>query len=63
MLIGAGSVVTTDIPDFALAFGNPARINGWVNEKGFKIEFKADGTSLCGNFYYDGSQVSRKINH
>ena len=62
-LIGAGSVVTTDIPDFALAFGNPARINGWVNEKGFKIEFKADGTSLCGNFYYDGSQVSRKINH
>lgn len=37
--IGAGSVVTKDIPDFALCYGNPARVRGWVCECGLKLEF------------------------
>jgi len=36
-LIGAGSVVTKDIPPFALAYGNPACVHGTVNEKGEKV--------------------------
>lgn len=36
-LIGAGSVVTKDIPSYSLAYGNPARIHGHVNENGEKV--------------------------
>lgn len=37
-LIGAGSVVTKDIPAFSLAYGNPAKINGKVDKSGKRIK-------------------------
>ncbi len=36
-LIGAGSVVTKPVPDFAIVYGNPARISGWADRKGNKL--------------------------
>ena len=47
--VGAGSVVTKNIPDFALVRGNPARQVGWVSKSGMKlnIEFGQVGTVTC----------------
>ncbi len=57
-LIGAGSVVTKDIPDFALALGAPAKIVGWVNKKGESLDFDTQGNSICGNYKKSGQIVS-----
>ena len=35
-MIGAGSVVTKDVPPFAIAYGNPAKVKGKVNKEGMK---------------------------
>ncbi len=47
--IGAGAVVTGDIPAYALAYGNPARINGYMCECGEKIDFSR--SCNCGRTY------------
>lgn len=45
--IGAGSVVTKHIPDYALVVGNPARQIGWMSEFGHRLVFNESGIALC----------------
>ena len=46
-MIGAGSVVTKEVPAYALVYGNPARQRGWVSEYGHKLEFNHEGMGAC----------------
>lgn len=43
-LVGAGSVVTKDVPAFAIMAGNPARQRGWISRSGAKLIFNGNGS-------------------
>ncbi|CAN5523805.1 acyltransferase [soil metagenome] len=46
-LVGAGSTVVKDVPDFALVVGNPARRVGWVGRAGVPLVEEFPGTWVC----------------
>ena len=56
-MIGAGAVVTKDVPVHALIVGNPGKILGWVDKKGNRLEFNQDGLSDCGKFWLDSDNL------
>ena len=45
--VGAGAVVTKNMPDYALVVGNPARQTGWMSEYGHKLKFNTEGLAVC----------------
>lgn len=45
--IGAGSVVTKDVPSYALVYGNPAKQHGWMSAHGCALSFDAQGLTIC----------------
>lgn len=45
--IGAGAVVTKNVPPYALVVGNPCKQIGWMSEFGHRLDFDTDGRAVC----------------
>ena len=54
--------MTKDVPDFALVYGVPAEIHGWVSKNGYKLEFNGNGEAVDSSdgsrYHLSGSRVS-----
>ena len=46
-LVGAGAVVTKDVPAFALVVGNPSKQIGWISKHGHQLKFDNLGFATC----------------
>jgi len=66
--VGAGSVVTKEVPDYAMVFGNPARLKGWVCACGNRLNLSPEEKpeenatcSKCGRNYIKKGNIVEQI--
>ena len=61
--VGAGSVVTKDVPAYAMVYGNPARVRGYACECGAKLQFESDAATCgdCGRAFAKEDAQVRKV--
>lgn len=45
--VGAGTVVTKNVGDYAMVLGNPGRHRGWMSRHGHKLQFDLEGIAIC----------------
>ena len=59
--IGAGAVVTNDVPDYGLVVGNPGKLSGYMSRHGHKLEFDNFNHAICPESNYRYEKVDEKV--
>ena len=59
--IGAGAVITKDVPDYGLALGNPGRLSGFMSRHGHKLRFDETNQAICPESQYRYERVGGKV--
>ena len=60
--VGAGAVVTKNVPSYALLVGNPARQTGWMSEYGHRLVFNDDGIAVCPESGHKYKKKENRVN-
>jgi len=59
--IGAGAVVTKDVPDYGLVLGNPGKLSGFMSRHGHKLHFDDTNQAICPESNYRYERVGDEV--
>jgi UDP-2-acetamido-3-amino-2,3-dideoxy-glucuronate N-acetyltransferase len=59
--IGAGTVVTKDIPDYGLVLGNPGKLSGYMSRHGHKLTFNKSGRATCPESKFVYEKIDQQV--
>jgi UDP-2-acetamido-3-amino-2,3-dideoxy-glucuronate N-acetyltransferase len=59
--IGAGTVVTKDIPDYGLVLGNPGKLSGYMSRHGHKLQFDDSNHAICPESNYRYKKADQQV--
>ena len=59
--IGAGAVVTKDVPDYGLVIGNPGKLSGFMSRHGHKLHFDENNEAICPESHFRFERVGEEV--
>ena len=59
--IGAGAVVTKDVPDYGLILGNPGKLSGFMSRHGHKLHFDENNEAICPESHFRFERVGEEV--
>jgi UDP-2-acetamido-3-amino-2,3-dideoxy-glucuronate N-acetyltransferase len=59
--IGAGAVVTKDVPDYGLILGNPGKLSGFMSRHGHKLYFDENNQAICSESKYRYERAGEEV--
>jgi UDP-2-acetamido-3-amino-2,3-dideoxy-glucuronate N-acetyltransferase len=59
--IGAGAVVTKDVPDYGLILGNPGKLSGFMSRHGHKLHFDENNQAICPESHFRFERAGEEV--